>query len=245
MDDAQTHTVPVEPLARTRIALTMGYPEINAFDTAVESVNDAVHQLFLAVFHQDRGPAASENNPLFADIWEDTLAPEDQLTQLRALGFGDAEQVQALLAGIRHSLILHGIILRSRPKRSAAAYKKIWSETGSPLMSLTRAATPLVQRLLKEKKHLNIIITTMTPTGAQQVVDTFGNEVRHLQPHPGRHLPTRNPRAGILNCSGPIPSSGGRCQRSSNEAVARGVMSLYRMPTASTHRRPCGERDPK
>ena len=42
-----------------------------------------------------------------------------------------------------------------------------------------KAATPLVQRLLKEKKHLNIIITTMTPTGAQQVVDTFGKEVRH------------------------------------------------------------------
>jgi len=36
-------------------------------------------------------------------------------------------------------LILHGIILRSRPRRSAAAYKKIWSETGSPLMSLTRS----------------------------------------------------------------------------------------------------------
>ncbi|HCX87341.1 MAG TPA: ferrochelatase [Gammaproteobacteria bacterium] len=33
-------------------------------------------------------------------------------------------------------LILHGIILRTRPRRSAAAYTKIWSETGSPLMSL-------------------------------------------------------------------------------------------------------------
>ena len=42
-----------------------------------------------------------------------------------------------------------------------------------------KAATPLVQRLLKEKTHLDIIITTMTPTGAQQVVDTFGSEVRH------------------------------------------------------------------
>ena len=103
MDDAQTHTVPVEPLARTRIALAMGYPEINAFDAAVESVNDAVHRLFLAVFHQDRGPTASENDSLFADLWENTLAEEDQLTHLRALGFGDAQQVQTLLAGIRHS----------------------------------------------------------------------------------------------------------------------------------------------
>ena len=41
------------------------------------------------------------------------------------------------------------------------------------------AATPLVQRLLNEKRNLDILITTMTPTGAQQVVDTFGDQVRH------------------------------------------------------------------
>lgn len=41
------------------------------------------------------------------------------------------------------------------------------------------AATPLVQRLLDEKHNLDVLITTMTPTGAQQVVDTFGNQVRH------------------------------------------------------------------
>ncbi len=31
-------------------------------------------------------------------------------------------------------LILHGFILRFRPRRSAAAYRKIWSEAGSPLL---------------------------------------------------------------------------------------------------------------
>ena len=41
------------------------------------------------------------------------------------------------------------------------------------------AATPLVQRLLNEKRNLDILITTMTPTGAQQVIDTFGTQVRH------------------------------------------------------------------
>ena len=41
------------------------------------------------------------------------------------------------------------------------------------------AATPLVQRLLNDKRNLDVLITTMTPTGAQQVVDTFGDQVRH------------------------------------------------------------------
>lgn len=35
-------------------------------------------------------------------------------------------------------VILHGIILRIRPKRSAEAYKRVWNESGSPLMALTR-----------------------------------------------------------------------------------------------------------
>lgn len=35
-------------------------------------------------------------------------------------------------------LILHGIILRVRPRRSAAAYRSIWTDQGSPLLDITR-----------------------------------------------------------------------------------------------------------
>lgn len=34
--------------------------------------------------------------------------------------------------------VLHGIILNTRPQKSAAAYKKIWTDTGSPLLSITK-----------------------------------------------------------------------------------------------------------
>jgi ferrochelatase len=34
--------------------------------------------------------------------------------------------------------ILHGVILRIRPRRSAAAYKTVWTEAGSPLMVYTQ-----------------------------------------------------------------------------------------------------------
>lgn len=44
--------------------------------------------------------------------------------------------------------ILHGIILRTRPKRSAHAYAQVWSEEGSPLAAITRRqATALQARL--------------------------------------------------------------------------------------------------
>jgi len=35
-------------------------------------------------------------------------------------------------------LILHGIILRTRPRRSAAAYARIWGDEGSPLLAVSR-----------------------------------------------------------------------------------------------------------
>lgn len=36
-------------------------------------------------------------------------------------------------------LLLHGIILNTRPRKSAAKYARIWGEQGSPLLSITRA----------------------------------------------------------------------------------------------------------
>jgi ferrochelatase len=44
--------------------------------------------------------------------------------------------------------ILHGIILRTRPKRSAALYARVWTEAGSPLLVHTRAQAEALQERL-------------------------------------------------------------------------------------------------
>ena len=44
--------------------------------------------------------------------------------------------------------ILHGIILRTRPKKSAHAYKQVWTEEGSPLAAITRRQTEALQKSL-------------------------------------------------------------------------------------------------
>ena len=46
-------------------------------------------------------------------------------------------------------MILHGIILRIRPKRSAKLYQGIWTEHGSPLIHITH----LQQQKLQDKLH--------------------------------------------------------------------------------------------
>lgn len=45
-------------------------------------------------------------------------------------------------------LLLHGIILRTRPKKSAHAYQTIWTEAGSPLMTHSKALTSAVAAAL-------------------------------------------------------------------------------------------------
>ena len=45
--------------------------------------------------------------------------------------------------------ILHGIILRTRPKKSAHAYQQVWTEAGSPLAAITRRQAEALQPLVE------------------------------------------------------------------------------------------------
>ena len=44
--------------------------------------------------------------------------------------------------------ILHGIVLRTRPKKSAHAYSQVWTEEGSPLAAITRRQAEALQQRL-------------------------------------------------------------------------------------------------
>ena len=48
-------------------------------------------------------------------------------------------------------LILHGIVLRTRPAKSAEAYERIWTERGSPLLTGTRDLAELLDKRLKQR----------------------------------------------------------------------------------------------
>jgi ferrochelatase len=47
-------------------------------------------------------------------------------------------------------LILHGIILRVRPSKSAALYQKVWTEEGSPLLAISQRQTAKLQAYIDE-----------------------------------------------------------------------------------------------
>jgi len=47
--------------------------------------------------------------------------------------------------------ILHGVILRLRPGRSAKSYKKVWTEEGSPLLAISKRQAAALQQTLDER----------------------------------------------------------------------------------------------
>ena len=47
--------------------------------------------------------------------------------------------------------LLHGIILNTRPKRSAEKYARIWGNAGAPLAAHTRSQAELLQRALQQR----------------------------------------------------------------------------------------------
>jgi len=48
-------------------------------------------------------------------------------------------------------LILHGIILRIRPRRAARAYQTVWTEQGSPLLAISRLQAAALQQSLEKQ----------------------------------------------------------------------------------------------
>ncbi len=48
-------------------------------------------------------------------------------------------------------LILNLIILRTRPQRSAAAYRKVWTDQGSPLLVISQQISTALQQMLSER----------------------------------------------------------------------------------------------
>ncbi len=77
--------------------------------------------------------------------------------------------------------VLHGIILRVRPKRSANLYQSIWTEQGSPLMIHSQAQqTALQARLDSENVKVSLAMNYGTPSISEELAKLHEWGVRKL-----------------------------------------------------------------
>ncbi len=76
-------------------------------------------------------------------------------------------------------LILNGIILRTRPGRSAAAYQKVWTDQGSPLMAISRRQTEQLRQELAARLRRQVPVVLGMRYGNPSVANAL-NELREL-----------------------------------------------------------------
>ncbi|GFD69243.1 ferrochelatase [Alteromonas sp. KUL106] len=69
--------------------------------------------------------------------------------------------------------ILNGIILNFRPKRSAEAYSTVWTEEGSPLMSITKAQASAIAERCKAQYGDDVIVDFAMRYGKPAIGDTI------------------------------------------------------------------------
>ena len=83
------------------------------------------------------------------------------------------------------NLLVKGIILNTRPKASAAAYKKIWWEEGSPLIVISERLKQKVQKQVKQPVALAMRYGSMTiKKGLNELVAKGVDEVLLIPLYP-------------------------------------------------------------
>lgn len=75
------------------------------------------------------------------------------------------------ISGPIWKLILHGIILRFRPYKSAKLYKKIWTELGSPLRVTLEEQAQELQALLQQEFSGHVYVVPAMRYGSPSIAD--------------------------------------------------------------------------
>ncbi|PIE42365.1 MAG: ferrochelatase [Gammaproteobacteria bacterium] len=77
--------------------------------------------------------------------------------------------------------ILHGIILRTRPAKTAASYQQIWTATGSPLVVTTRKQAQLLgQRFVNDGVSVHYAMRYGNPSIGSVLNDIITDDCDHL-----------------------------------------------------------------
>ncbi|MEJ8847318.1 ferrochelatase [Variovorax rhizosphaerae] len=108
-------------------------------------------------------PAVSPADERVAVLWCNLGSPDEPTARAvrtyLADFLGDPRVVE--IPKLLWSLILHGIILRTRPAKSAAKYASVWTPEGSPLKTWTQKQAVLLTGWLGERGHSVKVVEAM------------------------------------------------------------------------------------
>ena len=75
--------------------------------------------------------------------------------------------------------ILHGVILRTRPRKSAKSYQKIWTSEGSPLLAISKNQAQSLQTKLEPRFNYPVKVALAMRYGSPSIQDGI-NELKEF-----------------------------------------------------------------
>ena len=114
VNDQQTHELPDDDEARTRIAAAMGYDDLVVFDNDIATLRQRVHRIFDDVFVDPDADTAEPENKALERLWSGALEPDKARATLTDIGLTRVDEIIAALEDLRDQRLYRVLGDRSR-----------------------------------------------------------------------------------------------------------------------------------
>lgn len=152
--DAQTHTLPTEPLDRARIAAALGYADWDALSLTLTVQRERVSTEFAALLAPRRGQAAPD---VLSNYWR-VLPDSGSAEVLAEAGFADAHSADQSLREFSQSLGVKSLSDNARARLDRVLPALLHAATRSPQPDATlRRVLGLLQSILRRTSYLALL----------------------------------------------------------------------------------------
>ena len=162
--DQQTHNLPANDRDRLRLAISMGYPDTDSFNTALKNHREIVHHHFQMLLESGDSDDAQKNidDPLVG-FWQHPSAGQQTASTLNAMGYDRPDEVIKLLDYLKNDPETRALSPRGR-RRLDQLMPRILKEVGrseNPLITLHRIVD-LVKTIERRTSYLALLLENPT-----------------------------------------------------------------------------------
>ncbi|PWV62507.1 bifunctional [glutamate--ammonia ligase]-adenylyl-L-tyrosine phosphorylase/[glutamate--ammonia-ligase] adenylyltransferase [Plasticicumulans acidivorans] len=168
--DQQTHALPADELARTRLALAMGFADWGRFRDTLDGHRDYVAGQFHAVFSEPEAvTAAGEEVVDLGTVWAGQAGELAAVEALRGAGFDDAPQALAALERLRGSFSCRAMREQGRERLDRLMPRLLTAlgKVEQPSRTLDRLL-PLLEAIARRSVYLALLFES--PVALDQLV---------------------------------------------------------------------------